>query len=114
MWYTCSLLFKALHERSPESDPVCEERFLLVEAESEATARLVAEESGRSGEHKYHVSKVDDDVLKWIFAGVQKVYAIEDETLRSGTELFSRFVPQSMADQLRQPFAGSPGRRSLE
>jgi hypothetical protein len=105
MWYAGSLLFKALHVRSPEPDPVCEERIILVQAQTEAEARVVAEQTGKNAEHEYEVSSPETDVLRWTFVGLQKLHPIEDSTLHSGTELFSRFLKQSLAEQLLKPFA---------
>jgi hypothetical protein len=104
MWYTGNLLFKAVHVNRPDPEPVWEERIVLLEAQDETQAKLLAEHMGRDEQHEYYVSKADNDLLRWTFVKVQKLRPIEDATLRSGTELFSRFLRQSEVDRLRTPF----------
>ena len=104
MWYTGNLLFRAVHSNRPDPDPVWEERIVLLQAIDESGARNLAERIGKEAEHEYHVSKAENDVLRWTFVKVQKLYAVEDETLRPGTELFSRFLRQAEVESLLTPF----------
>ncbi|SRR6266849_2706350 len=104
MWYTGNLFFKGIHVNCPEPNPVWEERIVLLEAQDESAARLLAERIGKEGEHEYYVSKAENDLLRWTFVQVQKLYLVEGETLGSGTELFSRFLRQSEVDSLLTPF----------
>jgi len=107
MWYTGNLLFKAVHVNRPDPEPVWEERIVLLEAQDETEAKLLAERLGSGGEHEYYVSKAENDLLRWTFVEVQKLYPVEDATLRSGTELFSRFLRQSEVESLLTPFEDS-------
>jgi hypothetical protein len=104
MWYTANLLFRADHLNQADADPVWEERIVLVEAGDESEARLLAERLGKDGEHEYYVSKTQNDLLRWTFVQLQKVYPVDDAILRSGTELFSRFLRQSVVESLLAPF----------
>lgn len=105
MWYTGNLLFKAVHLNHADPDPVWEERIVLLEAVDESRAKDLAEGMGKEAEHQYHVSKAQNDVVRWTFVKVQKVYPIEEERLRSGTELFSRFLRQAEVESLLTPFS---------
>lgn len=105
MWYGVALMFKASHVNHPDRESVWEERVVLVEAGNEADAELMAEGFGKQGEHEYYVSKAENDLLRWAFVRVSKVYPIEDDALGSGTELFSRFLTESQAVSLLKPFA---------
>jgi hypothetical protein len=104
MWYTGDLLFKAVHMNHPGREAVWEERIVLLEAEDESRAMLAAERLGKEGEHEYYVSKAENDLLRWTFARVQKIHPVEDATLHSGTELFSRFLRESEVQSLSAPF----------
>jgi Domain of unknown function (DUF4288) len=105
MWYAGNLFFRAVHSKRPETEPDWEERIVLLEADDESAARALAENLGKSAEHEYYVSKAETDLLKWTFVKVQKLYAIDDPVLRSGTEVFSRFLRHSDAESLLRPFA---------
>ena len=107
MWYTANLLFRADHVNQADLDPVWEEKIVLVEAGDESEARLLAERMGKDGEHEYYVSKAQNDLLRWTFVKLQKVYTLDDTILRSGTELFSRFLRQSEVESLLTPFKDS-------
>lgn len=104
MWYTGNLLFQAIHLNHPEREAAWEERIVLIEATDESEARTVAERLGKEGEHEYYVSRDENDLLRWTFVRVQVVHAVEDDTLRSGSELFSRFLQQREVDILSRPF----------
>lgn len=107
MWYTGNLLFKAVHLNQADPDPVWEERIVLIEAREESEAQLLADRMARDAEHEYYVSKAQNDLLKWTFVKLQKLYPVEDAILRSGTELFSRFLRQSEVESLLTPFKDS-------
>ena len=104
MWYASSLLFKSVHVNHADADPVWEERIVLLEAWDDAEARDLAGRMGKDGEHEYYVSKAKNDLLRWTFVQIHKLYPIEDATLHSGSELFSRFLRQGDVDNLLRPF----------
>jgi Domain of unknown function (DUF4288) len=111
MWYTASLLFKGVHEIVPAVPSIWEEVIVLVEAGSESDARASAERFGKSKEHEYSVSKPERHVLKWVFMQVERVYSMDADELRSGIELFCRFLRQSEVDSLLTPFEDEPQQR---
>jgi hypothetical protein len=110
MWYTGNLLLKAVHVNRPEPEPVWEERIILLEAQNEAEAKSLAERLGRDAEHEYYVSRAENDLLRWTFVKVQKLFPVEDFSPRSGTELFSRFLRQREVESLLTPFEDSETR----
>src|SRR4051794_19878834 len=90
MWFGVSLLFKSSHVGNPDQNALWEERIVLINAESEAEARHQGELLGKAEEHDY-VSAAGDQV-RWTFELVERVYAIQAETLEDQTEVFSRFL----------------------
>lgn len=73
----------------------------MIKADSEDDARTKANELGLSEEHSYGV---EGGVLTWRFDRVERVYAIDDAELGSGTELFSRFLRESEVLSILTPF----------
>jgi hypothetical protein len=104
MWYTGNLLFKGEHVNHPDREALWEQRIVLLEAQDDSEASLIAERVGKAGEHEYYVSKAENDLLRWKFEKVERIYPIQDESLRSGTELFSRFLSPSQVHSLSIPF----------
>lgn len=102
MWFTASLLLKAVHINHPVPDPIWEERIVLLEAPNEPAARALAEKLGKEAEHEYYTSRAEDDRLRWTFVNVGKLYPVEQD-LQSGTELFSRFLKDSEIKSMREP-----------
>jgi len=92
MFYSLALLSKRTHPQSdPQTDdPLWEESIVLIEADSEADAKLEAEKLGRKDETSF--TAVSGELVKWEFVRVTAVYEIADDTLKHGTELFSRFL----------------------
>ncbi len=80
-----------------------EERIILLSAETEQGARRLAEQIGKSEEHEYLTSR-PNDLLRWSFEKIERMYAVEEDTLTSGTELLARFLRQSEVESLLTPF----------
>jgi hypothetical protein len=101
MWYAVSLLYKSVHVPAESKETLWEERILLMQTETEAEARDQAEKMARSGEHAYDV---EDGFVTWTFEQIESVFSIRDEELRSGSEVFSRFLRDSEVKSLLTPF----------
>jgi len=95
MWYSASLLSKGTHreQKTGADDPLWEESIVLLQAESEADARQKAERAGM--EEQMSFKAISGEVVDWDFVGVTKVHEILDQSLKEGTELFSRFLRDS-------------------
>ena len=102
MWYAASLLFESVHNGQPQPNALWEEKIVLVKANSEEDARRQADEFGKIEEHSY--TSADGDQVHWTYRRVERVYEIDAQTLRSGTELFSRFLRGSEVASLLTPF----------
>jgi Domain of unknown function (DUF4288) len=103
MWYTVSLLLKSRHLNQPsEQDWLWEESIVLVQAENEDDARRAGERIGKSKELEY-VSATGDQV-RWTFETIESVCEILDDTITSGTEVFSRFLRNEEVDSILTPF----------
>jgi hypothetical protein len=101
MWFAANLLFKSVHIPSGKSPPIWEQSIRLIEAETEADARDKAERLGRSEMVSYQARS---DLVIWTFEGVERVYAIEQDHLSDGVELFSRFLRDAEVTSMMTPF----------
>jgi len=73
---------------------------VLVRADEESEARILAEQIGRSSEHEYEVASPEPHIVRWRFRGTDSVYEILSETLANGVEVFSRLVGSDQAQIL--------------
>jgi hypothetical protein len=101
MWFAANLLFKSVHVPSGHRPPIWEQSIRLIEAETEADARNKADRVGRSEVVAY---QAQSDLVIWTFEGVERVYAIEEDHLGDGVELFSRFLRDSEVTSMQTPF----------
>ncbi len=72
-----------------------------MQAEIEAEARDKAEWIGKTEAQTY---EVESGVVIWNFERIERVYPIEVDELRSGCEVFSRFLRDSEVKSLLTPF----------
>lgn len=101
MWFSASLLFQSVH-RIPSDGSLWEESIRLIKATSLTEAKSIADLLRRSSETEYSVSDIDS--VRWTFVRVESVFSIEDDLLKSGIELFSRFLRESEVNSLLTPF----------
>ncbi|MBD3919510.1 DUF4288 domain-containing protein [Paenibacillus sp. PR3] len=91
MWFTVQMLFKSFKELEENEDTdTYEESIILIKAETKDVAVLIAEKKGKEAEIAY--KNLCSEEVKWKFIKVVDVYEIIDETIESGTEVFSRFI----------------------
>ena len=102
MFYGVSLLFKSLHSVASDDDPLWEFRVLLIDAISEEEAELKGKQIGEASEETYEAQK--GDMVTWKFIQVESVSEIDEEDLKDGAELFSRFMSDSTVKRLLIPF----------
>jgi hypothetical protein len=102
MWFTVSLLIEGVHVGQPPSESLWEEQLVLIRAKDEAEAQQQGEAYGRAEEHEY--ISATGDLVRWHFRRVERVHAINAETLDSGTEVFSRFLRPEEVESLLTPF----------
>lgn len=100
MWFAVSLLYEGRSAAKPEV-ALWQENIRLVEAASEEEARAVGAKLGKSGEHSY---QTDDALFTWTFKSVLGTFLIEDFSLESGVEIFSRFLKKGEAESLLTSF----------
>jgi hypothetical protein len=101
MWFAASLLFKSVHVPSGARPALWEESIRLIHAATEADAQKEAERIGRAEKVAY---QAQSDLVFWTFEGVERLFAIDDDQLLHGTELFSRFLRDSEVSSLLTPF----------
>jgi len=102
MWYTVSVLFRAIRGGQERDDDRWEERILLTEATSETEAEERVKGIARAAEHEY-VTALGEN-LRWTFVHLGGVCAVDAERLEHGTELFSRFLGNAEVTGLLTPF----------
>lgn len=100
MWYSASLLFKSI-QVPPTDEPLWEESIRLIQADTEDDARHMAQLLGERERCGY---QTNNGTVTWIFDRVERIYAIESESIDSGIELFSRFLRNSEVESLLTPF----------
>jgi|SRR6185312_3976345 hypothetical protein len=105
MWYAVNILYRSQHVPTESKPTIWEESILLIEASSEEEARSQGERLGKSGTRTY---EVEDGLVIWSFEQIERVYAIGREELRSGTELFSRFLKDSEVKSLLKRIDDEP------
>ena len=101
MWYSVSMLRKAVAVNRSDETVLWEEMILLMEADSADDAAAQAEPIGRMREHKY--VSAEGDTIHWTFQRILSVCEIGD-TLTSGKELFSRYLRDCTVQSLLTPF----------
>jgi hypothetical protein len=101
MWYAVNTLYRSEHTPTETQPTLWEESIFLIEAGSEEDARSEAERIGRSRTHSY---EVESGLVIWSFQQIERVYAIDREDLRSGTEVFCRFLRDSEVKSLLTRF----------
>jgi Domain of unknown function (DUF4288) len=79
----------------------CEDRFVLIKADSEAAARAKGEREAE----EYGTSFINDDgeSVIWSTRGISDVRGILDSDVIDGTELYSAFIDSEMAAILLTP-----------
>ena len=102
MWFSAAILLRSEAADRLPTDSLWEESVVLVKADTEDDALMIATAIGRSQELSYTVEGGTE--LRWRFDRVVSVYMIESEDLQSGTELFSRFIRASEVESLLTPF----------
>ena len=103
MWYVVNLLFKS-EGCEPESELLWEERMVIFHAESEEGAVDKGRDWGLGQETSYRA--VDGGNICWRFHSVERCLPLEESAFRDGLEIFWRFLKQSEAESLREPFSG--------
>jgi hypothetical protein len=105
-WFAASLLFEASHSEQTPDAGLWEESVVLIFAQSADAAKAEASALGASREHSYPAQGAD--VVTWKFRRIERVFEIESESLKSGTEVLSRYLRPSEVASLLTPFDETP------
>lgn len=100
MKFAVSVLFTTSPVDNPEEHYLWEDRILLIFADSPESAGMQAETIARKEEHSYE--NAENNMVSVRFAAIERVCEISE--LSNGSELFSRFLRDSEARSLLQPF----------
>ena len=104
MIYAVSTLLVGKHQDDSQ-EPLWQECIFLVEADSSESARGLAAPLARQHEVRYETVA---GAMEWRFHAVQSVFEIDGDQLTHGIEVFSRFLRNSEAISLLEPFEDSP------
>lgn len=102
MLYSVSLFFKSIHSIPSKDEPLWEDSIILIEAIGKEEAKRKGELLGKKAEETYEAQK--GDFVTWKFMRVESVCEIDDDKLKHGTELFSRFLRDSEVKSILTPF----------
>ena len=100
MWYSASLFFESVYDPPNEDEALWEEQILLIAGATQAEAEAEAERLGRARELEYPSAS---GVRVRCVLRATRCCCIEDASLSSGTELFSRFLRASEAKSMLAP-----------
>lgn len=100
--FSCSLLYKSVHNNQETKDLLWEEKIILVEASSKEEALNKSKSLASSLEHSY--TSATGDQVTWQFVKVGDVQEITDGKLEHGTEIFTRFIKGKTALSYDEPF----------
>ena len=101
MWFAVSLLYESQHSPELRSSPLWEESIRIVDALTQEGAVLAGEEFGKQRVNTY---LTDGATVTWLFRGVQNAFPREQDEVKPGVEVFSRFLRESEARSLLKPF----------
>lgn len=104
MLFAVSILYESQHSPETRPEPLWEESIRIVEAVSEEDARLAGESLGRQRLNSYIA---EGSTVTWVFRGVQNVFPLDQDGIRPGMEVFSRFLRDAEALSLLKPFEDS-------
>lgn len=102
MWFCAATLKVAEHNGRRVGDALWEEQFFLIESDSEELARKEVERIAKRPEAPYKNKK--GELISWKFVRIDRVFAIAEEKLGHGVEVFCRFLRESEAKSLMTPF----------
>ena len=102
MWFCVCVLSVAEHDQKHPPDALWEEQLFLVDAESEEDARMKGEQFAEAERAKYR--NAAGEMIEWKVEKIESVHQIMDEELKSGTEVFSRFLRERQVQSLLEPF----------
>jgi len=102
MWYGVSMLIKGECETRREEDLLWGERIVLIHESSEEEAISTATRIGKESECDYETA--EGELIHWRFHSIESACQIDGNVMGNGVEVFSRFLRDSEAKSLLQPF----------
>jgi hypothetical protein len=105
MMYAVSVLFHFSPHNSPSTHRLWEERILLIYSESEEDARAIAEALAKEEEFEYEAATGEPLIFR--YECIESVKEV-DEPLVNGSEVFTRYLRDSEARSMLQPFDDDP------
>ena len=101
MWFCVCALSIAEHDQKRPVDALWEEQFFLVDAESTEDALVKGEQFARAGGARYR--NAAGEMVHWKFEKIESAHELLDQELKSGTEVFSRFLREGQVQSLLRP-----------
>lgn len=92
-WYSVTILFASTSSSAQSLRPLCEERVVLCQAESEDLVRAEATRYGIAEQHSYR--NVYGELIEWRFVQIEKIETLDPPRENKPWEVSSRFVRRS-------------------
>lgn len=87
-WYVAMLLIVSHVSDSLATPMTCDEQIRVIRAENREIAFEKAVVLGKNEEHSY--LNMNNEIVKWEFAGLIELAEIDDDDIQDGTEILSR------------------------
>jgi len=100
--FVASLLFRSSDGETLDEEGLWEESLVLIDATSSAEAEEKAGVIGRARQTSYVA--MDGTRVTWTFYTVERVFALLDQPLVHGAEVFSRYLRHAEVQSLLTPF----------
>lgn len=106
-WYAATLVFISDVGDVASIRPLCEERIVLFLSKNAARASAAAEAYGDNEVHSYR--NTYGQLVRWRFAGIEKVERLQELPDSDGWEVASRFVRRSWRTLKKLQTRARPG-----
>lgn len=111
-WYSARLLFMSSAKGGQmEIDPLSEESIILIRADKEENARKSARKAALKMQHDYE--NEEGQQIAWKFVDILELQDLCEQSLDTGTEVFSRLFWKSQAEssEVRELLKNKPSAR---
>lgn len=107
MWFSVNLLFESVHSDETKEN-YWEEKIIILNCTSEDEAIAGAIDIGKNEEFEYTpVEGHESEKISVIFRKIERIFIIDDEIIKDGSEVFSRMLRDCEVRSILRPFDDS-------